>query len=123
MTSTISGSYRVEAATHRHPDSQDVLTACLTEYEIPYDAFHEAVPDNKGALAGDQLIDDYHGNIGDGLSAGKTGVLMQQPYSDQVAIDGAQAVDSWADVTRLLAWRVRSSPGEIICDYSRYVTV
>ena len=81
------------------------------------------MPYNKGALAGDALIDGYHGNIGDALSAGKTGVLMQQPYSDQVAVDGAHAVDSWADVTRLLAWRVRSSPGETICDFSRYEQV
>jgi hypothetical protein len=61
------------------------------------------VPDNKGALAGDALIDDYHGNIGDALSAGKTRVLMQQPYSDPAAVDGARVVDSWADVIRLFA--------------------
>ena len=74
--------YRVEAAIHRHPDSHDVSTACLTEYEIPYEAFHEAVPDNKGALAGDALW------------AVKTGVLMQQPYSDPAAVDGAHVDDS-----------------------------
>jgi hypothetical protein len=39
---------------------------------------------------------------------------MQQPYSDPAVVIGATVVDSCADVTRLLAWRVRSSPGEII---------
>ena len=81
------------------------------------------MPDNKGALAGDALIDDYHGNVNNTLSAGKTGVLKQQPSSDQGAVDGAHAVDSWADMNRPLAWRARSSPGETICDHSRYVKV
>ena len=52
------------------------------------------MPDNKGALACDALIDDYHGNVGDALWAVKTGVLMQQPYSDPAAVDGAHVDDS-----------------------------
>ena len=95
--------YRVEIATHRIPETHDVSKAWLAEHGIVYDAFHDEVPNDKGALAGDALIDDYHGNVGDALSAGKTGVLMRQPYSDPTAVDGAHVVDSWADVTRLLA--------------------
>ena len=59
------------------------------------------------------------GNVDDALSAGKTGVLMRQSYSGPAAINDACVVDSRADVTRPLAWRVRSSPGETICEYSR----
>jgi hypothetical protein len=38
------------------------------------------VRDDKGALAG-RAHRRYHGNVGDALSVGKTGVLMRQPYS------------------------------------------
>ena len=75
--------------------------------------------DANGALAG-RAHRRYHGNVGDALSAGKTGVLMRQPYSDPADADGATVSDFRADVTRLLASRVRSSPGKIICFYGRY---
>jgi len=77
--------YRVEVRdppTPRQPRRLDGLTP-----RTPYNAFHEAVPDNKVALAG-AIFDDYHDDIADALSAGKTGVLMQQPYSDPAAVDG-----------------------------------
>lgn len=96
------GEYSVEIATHRLPETHEVSKAWLAEHDIPYDEFHESVPSDKGALAGDALIDDYHGNVGDALSAGKTGFLMRQPYSDPAAVDGAHVVESWGEVTRLL---------------------
>ena len=94
--------YRVEIATHRRPETHDVSKDWLAEHGIVYDAFHDEVPNDKGALAGDALIDDYHGNVGDALSAGKAGFLMRQPYSEPAAVDGAHVVDSWDDVTGLL---------------------
>ncbi len=94
--------YRVEIATHRLPETHDVSKAWLADHGVPYDAFHERVPDDKGALEGDALIDDYHGNVADAITTGKTGFLMRQPYSDPEACDGAHVVDTWDDVTRLL---------------------
>ncbi|WP_254839546.1 5' nucleotidase, NT5C type [Natronomonas marina] len=94
--------YRVEIATHRLPDTHDISKTWLAEHGIPYDEFHESVPADKGTLAGDALLDDYHGNVADALSAGKTGLLMRRPYSDPAACEGAHVVDSWADVVDLL---------------------
>jgi 5'(3')-deoxyribonucleotidase len=93
--------YRVEVATHRLPETHEVSKAWLDEHDVPYDTFHETVPDDKGALPGDALIDDYHGNVVDALTAGKAGVLMRQPYSDPSACDGAHVVDTWDEVTGL----------------------
>ncbi|MFQ3319705.1 MAG: hypothetical protein ACI80F_001777, partial [Natronomonas sp.] len=94
--------YRIEIATHRIPETHDVSKAWLDDHDIPHDAFHDEVPADKGAVPGDALIDDYHGNVANALDAGKTGVLMRQPYSDPTACDGAHVVDSWADVRNLL---------------------
>jgi 5'(3')-deoxyribonucleotidase len=94
--------YRVEIATHRVPETHDVSKAWLDEHGVPYDEFHEKVPRDKGAVPGDALIDDYHGNVANALNAGKAGFLMRQPYSDPAACDGAHVVDSWDDVRNLL---------------------
>ena len=94
--------YRVEIATHRLPETHDVSKAWLAEHGIPYDEFHEMVPTDKGALAGDALVDDYHGNVADAIAAGKTGLLMRQPYSEPGDCDGAHVVDSWDEVRNLL---------------------
>ena len=94
--------YRLEVATHRIPETHRVSKAWLDDHGVPYDTFHETVPDDKGALPGDALIDDYHGNVSDALTAGKTGVLMRQPYSDPDACDGAHVVETWDEVTELL---------------------
>jgi len=100
--SALGSEYRIEIATHRIPETHDVSKAWLEEHGIGYDAFHEEVPRDKGALPGDALIDDYHGNVADALSAGKAGVLMRQPYSDPGACEGAHVADGWDDVRRLL---------------------
>jgi uncharacterized HAD superfamily protein len=101
--SALRSEYRVEIATHRIPETHDVSKAWLDDHGIGYDAFHDEVPRNKGALAGDALIDDYHGNVADALSAGKAGVLMRQPYNDPGVCDGAHVVTSWDDVRTLLS--------------------
>ena len=48
------------------------------------------------------LVDDYHGNVADAIAAGKTGLLMRQPYSEPSAAEGAYVVDSWDEVRGLL---------------------
>ena len=93
--------YRVEIATHRVPETHDVSKAWLDDHGVPYDEFHHDVPADKGAVPGDALVDDYHGNVADAVAAGKTGVLMRQPYSDPAACEGAHVVDSWDDVVEL----------------------
>lgn len=94
--------YSVEIATHRVPETHEVSKAWLETHDIPYDAFHHEVPANKGAVPGDALVDDYHDNVADALAAGKTGVLMRQPYSEPSVCDGAHVVDSWVDIVELL---------------------
>ncbi len=101
--SALRSEYRIEIATHRTPDTHDVSKAWLDEHGIGYDAFHDEVPRDKGALAGDALIDDYHGNVANALSAGKTGFLMRQPYSDPTACGNAHVVESWDDVRTLFS--------------------
>ncbi len=101
--SALRSEYRIEIATHRIPETHDVSKAWLDEHGIGYDAFHDEVPRDKGALPGDALIDDYHGNVANALSAGKTGLLMRQPYSDPDACDGAHVVETWNDVRTLFS--------------------
>ena len=98
---TLRDEYRVEIATHRIPETHDVSKSWLETHGIPYDHFHEDVPRDKGAVPGDALIDDYHGNVANALAAGKEGLLMHQPYSDPAACDGAHVVRSWDDVRDL----------------------
>lgn len=90
--------YRVEIATHRTPETHEHSKAWLAREGIEYDAFHHEVPRDKGALPGDVLIDDYHGNVANAIAAGKHGVLMRQPYSDPAACTGAHIADSWPEI-------------------------
>lgn len=101
--SELRSEYRIEIATHRIPETHDISKSWLDDHGIGYDEFHDEVPRDKGALAGDALIDDYHGNVANALSAGKAGFLMRQPYSDPDACDGAHVVDSWDDVRTLFS--------------------
>ncbi|MES3516111.1 MAG: hypothetical protein PPP58_00440 [Natronomonas sp.] len=99
--SALSRDYRIEIATHRVPETHDVSKAWLETHGIPYDAFHDEVPENKGRVPGDALIDDYHRNVANAIDSGKEGLLMCQPYSDPTVCDGAHVVDSWDDVRSL----------------------
>ncbi|WP_380675690.1 5' nucleotidase, NT5C type [Salinigranum sp. GCM10025319] len=92
--------YHVAIATHRPPDTHEHTRRWLRDHDVPYDEFVEDVPDNKAALDGRALVDDYHGNVADALAAGMDGLLFDQPYSDHTACDGATVVDSWDDVLR-----------------------
>ena len=101
--SALRSEYRIEIATHRIPETHEVSKAWLDEHGIGYDAFHDEVPRDKGAVPGDALIDDYHGNVANAISAGKVGFLMRQPYSDPDACDGAHVVETWDDVRTLFS--------------------
>lgn len=99
---TLREEFRVEIATHRVPETHDVSKAWLDDHGVPYDEFHHDVPADKGAVPGDALVDDYHGNVANAMAAGMTGLLMRQPYSDPSVCDGAHVVDGWDDVVDLL---------------------
>jgi uncharacterized HAD superfamily protein len=96
----LSETHHVAIATHRPPDTHEHTRAWLRDHDIPYDEFVEHVPENKGALAGRALVDDYHSNVADAIEAGMDGLLFEQPYSDHAACDGATVVGSWDEVLR-----------------------
>ncbi|MFB6117356.1 5' nucleotidase, NT5C type [Halosegnis sp.] len=93
--------YGIHIATHRLPTTHDVSERWLEANGIVYDRFLRDVPANKGALDGDVLLDDYHGNIADALAAGKAGVLVRQPYSNPAACQPAPSAESWAEIRDL----------------------
>jgi len=87
--------HTVKIATHRPADSHPVTEQWLAEYDIPYDTIIDKVPQNKGRLDGDLLIDDYHVNVANALAAGKAAGLFVQPYSDPTACKNAVVADEW----------------------------
>ncbi|MFC6837645.1 5' nucleotidase, NT5C type [Halomarina ordinaria] len=89
--------HEVRIATHRPAETHPVTRRWLDDHDVPYDAFVEEVPPDKGALPGDLLVDDYHLNVRNALAAGKAGALFRQPYSDPAACEGALVADSWRD--------------------------
>jgi len=87
--------HTIRIATHRPPESHPITTQWLDEHDIPYDEMVLEVPENKGRLDGDLLIDDYHVNIANALAAGKAGGLFVQPYSDPTACSEAVVAETW----------------------------
>lgn len=88
--------HRVAIATHRPAETHPLTRQWLAEHDIPYDVLIEDVPENKGDLEGDLLIDDYHVNVANALAAGKAAGLFVQPYSDPAACSGALRATDWA---------------------------
>lgn len=95
--------YRVAVATHRPKETHHLTRRWLDRRNLPYDEFVADVPPNKAAADGAALVDDYHGHVADATEAGKTGVLMNRPYSDPSACEDAHVAESWADVVSFLA--------------------
>lgn len=93
--------YDLHVCTHRLPHTHDVSADWLDRHGVPYDHFVDEVPRDKGAVPGDVLVDDYHENVADAIAAGKTGILMRQPYSDPSACGDAHVVEEWAEVPPL----------------------
>ena len=90
--------HTVAIATHRPPETHQLTRQWLAEHDIPYETYIEEVPENKGALGGDLLIDDYHYNVANALAAGKASGLFKQPYSDPTAVPDAVVADNWQDM-------------------------
>ena len=103
--------HTVRIATHRPADSHPITAQWLEEHDIPYDELVEEVPQNKGRLDGDMLIDDYHVNVQNALAAGMAGGLFVQPYSDPDHCSGAVAAETWSGMLSELG-----SPREIVSD-------
>jgi len=94
--------HEIRIATHRPPESHPITTQWLDEHDIPYDEMVLEVPQNKGRLDGDLLIDDYHVNVANALAAGKAGGLFVQPYSDPTACSAAVVADDWSTMLSAL---------------------
>lgn len=88
--------HTVKIATHRPADSHPLTAQWLDEHDIPYDGIIEDVPQNKGRLDGDLLVDDYHVNVQNALAAGKSAGLFVQPYSDPTVCTDAVVAETWS---------------------------
>ena len=88
--------HTVKIATHRPPDSHPLTVQWLDEHDIPHDGVIEDVPQNKGRLDGDLLVDDYHINVRNALAAGMAGGLFVQPYSDPSVCTDAVTAETWS---------------------------
>jgi 5'(3')-deoxyribonucleotidase len=88
--------HTVRIATHRPAESHPITEQWLDEHDIPYDEIIQDVPQNKGQLDGDMLIDDYHVNVKNALAAGKAGGLFVQPYSDPAVCTEAVVAETWS---------------------------
>jgi len=88
--------HTVRIATHRPAESHPITAQWLDEHDVPHDEIIDDVPQNKGRLAGDVLIDDYHVNVKNALAAGKEAGLFVQPYSDPAVCGRAVVADTWS---------------------------
>jgi len=88
--------HTVRIATHRPPESHPLTAQWLDEHDVPHDSIIEEVPQNKGRLDGDLLIDDYHINVKNAVTAGKAGGLFVQPYSDPAVCTEAVVAETWS---------------------------
>jgi hypothetical protein len=103
--------HTVEIATHRPPDSHPLTAQWLDEHDIPHDGIIEDVPENKGRLDGDLLVDDYHINVQNAISAGMAGGLFVQPYSDPAVCAEAVTAETWSTMLSRFG-RQRPAPTE-----------
>ncbi len=101
--------HTVAIATHRPPETHALTRQWLAEHDIPYDRFIEDVPENKGHIQGDLLIDDYHVNVANAIEAGKNAGLFVQPYSDRTACSSAICAADWATMLSKLGHNARSA--------------
>jgi len=88
--------HTVRIATHRPADSHPLTFQWLDEHDIPHDGIIQEVPQDKGRLDGDLLVDDYHINVQNALAAGKAAGLFVQPYSDPSVCADAVVAETWS---------------------------
>lgn len=104
--------HTVRIATHRPADSHPLTTQWLDEHDIPYDEFIQDVPQNKGRLDGDLLIDDYHMNVKNALDAGKAGGLFVQPHSDPSVCSEAIIAEDWSTMLSALGYQQQTTSND-----------
>lgn len=92
--------HEVVVATHRPAHTHPTTREWLADNGVEYDEFVDDVPDDKGEIEVDVLVDDYHGNVRNALDAGRAGLLFRQPWNRLYAaeFDHRQIVDGWAQV-------------------------
>lgn len=97
--------HEIVIATHRQSETHPVTREWLDRKGVTYDEYVSDVPDDKGSLDADLLIDDYHGNVRDALDAGSHGLLMLQPWNRLYTggFDHRRIVDSWERVPDAVA--------------------
>jgi uncharacterized HAD superfamily protein len=90
--------HEIQIVTHRPAETHHLTQQWLDSHGMYYDGYVADVPDNKAAVTGDVLIDDFHGNVADAVDAGMHGVLFDRPYTERVGHEQATRVSTWADV-------------------------
>lgn len=97
--------HEVLVATHRPATVHSTTRRWLAANDIVVDGYLTDVPENKGRIDGDVLIDDYHGNVNDALATGMEGLLFRQPWNRQYAtdFDADQIVYGWAEIPEVIA--------------------
>jgi 5'(3')-deoxyribonucleotidase len=97
--------HEVVVATHRPATVHPTTRRWLAANDIVVDEYLTDVPDNKGRIDGDVLIDDYHGNVGDALAADMKGLLFRQPWNRRYAtdFDADQIVYGWDEIPEAIA--------------------
>lgn len=96
---TLAGAgHEIRIVTHRPAHTHHITQQWLDDHDISYDHLVRDVPANKADVAGDALVDDFHGHVYDAVEAGMVGVLFERPYSRPVAGPQAVTVSTWAAV-------------------------
>jgi len=97
--------HEVLVATHRPATVHSTTRQWLAANDIVVDEYLTDVPENKGSIDGDVLIDDYHRNVGDALDAGMEGLLFRQPWNRRYAVDfeSHQIVYEWAEIPETIS--------------------
>lgn len=89
--------YTLTIATHRPPSIHDSIQDWLTNHEIPYHNFVDDVPQNKGNLDADLLIDDGPPNVQDALQEGMHALHFTAIW------DGSAELDKMLDRNYVIA--------------------
>lgn len=86
-------------ATHRPAHTHQTTREWLDEHYIPYSQYVDDVPQNKGSLDVDVLVDDYHSTVDNALCEGIDAYLFLQPWNQRYAaeVPRSQVVTSWPD--------------------------
>lgn len=103
--------HEIVVATHRPAHTHSATREWLADNGIRYDEYLEDVPENKGAIEADLLVDDYHGNVRDAVDAGRAGLLFRRPWNRLYAaeFDHRQIVDGWEQIPDAVASAIEAA--------------